>query len=318
MDKLKPFQQTLGALALLAILLFSSGCATQRTFSSPDQAVGSLVDALRAGDQQQLRAILGSSESTLLSSGDAVADQNNVDLFLAHYDEKHSLVPQENGAMSLVIGTNDWPMPIPIVKEAGKDAWRFDAAAGKDEIINRRIGRNELDTIQVCMAIVDAQKEYAMQDPDHAGLPAYAEKFLSDPGRKNGLYWETKEGEPPSPLGALMATAEDQGYKPNQNSKNNPRPYLGYYYRMLSSQGPNAKGGARDYKLGGRMFDGFAVVAYPAIYGNSGIMTFIVNQDGIVYQRDLGADTTKAAESMTSFDPDSNWKKVEPAAPEKQ
>ncbi len=312
MRKLIDDRRVLWGIMVLALLLLAPGCAVQRTFPTPDAAVGSLIDALRAGDQKQLKGIFGSSESGLLSSGDAVADQNNTELFLSKYDEKHGLVPADNGAMTLVIGTNDWPMPIPIVKDQNKDAWRFDTAAGQDEIINRRIGRNELDTIQVCLAIVDAQREYAMEDPDHDGIPAYAQKFMSDPGQKNGLYWPTAEGEKPSPLGDLAATAAEQGYHRTAGTQSEPRPYLGYNYRMLSAQGPNANGGARDYMVGKEMMGGFAVVAFPAIYGSSGVMTFIVNQDGVVYQCDLGADSAKIARGMTAFDPDSKWQKSYP------
>ena len=209
-------------------------------------------------------------------------------------------------------------MPIPVVKDAGKDVWHFDVAAGKDEILNRRIGRNELDTIQVCMAIVDAQREYAIRDPDGAGLPVYASKFLSDPGRKNGLYWETKKGEPPSPLGNLMATARRSGL-PTESGHENESPSLSWLLLPNASRTrtKRQRGQLSDYRVGSHMFDGFAVVAFPATYGNSGIMTFIVNQDGVVYQSDLDANTVKTAESMTAFDPDANWKKLDAPEPEK-
>jgi hypothetical protein len=206
-----------------------------------------------------------------------------------------------------VVGKSDWPLPVPLVKE-DSGQWRFDTEAGKEEMLNRRIGQNELDVIQVCEAIVDAQKEYAFTDPDGNGIPQYAMKILSDPGKKNGLYWPTAEGEAPSPLGPLVAGAVEQGYgSPNTST---PGTYHGYRYRLLKSQGPNAEGGALDYVVNGMMIGGFAVVAYPADYGNSGIMTFITNYKGDIYQKDIGEDTEKLAKEMESFDPGPGWKMV--------
>jgi hypothetical protein len=305
-------------LMLLLLLAFVPGCASQHTFASPDLAVTSLIDSLRTNNDKQLREILGPSADSLLFSGDKVADQNGTDKFLKAYDDKHELAPDGDDRVTLVVGNNDWPMPIPIVKDPQKNGWRFDTAAGMDEIINRRIGHNELDAIQTCLAIVDAEREYAMKDPDHDGLPAYAQKFFSDPGHKNGLYWPTAEGEEPSPLGPLVADAESQGYTSSHDASGQHAPYRGYHFRILKSQGPNASGGARDYIVNGEMIGGFAVVAYPAEHGNSGIMTFIVNQDGIVYQRDLGPDTAKIASQMTAFDPGSDWTKAEPTEPAQQ
>jgi Protein of unknown function (DUF2950) len=318
-----------GALILLALLLTSHGCAVQdatpvvavqRTFDSPDQAVSSLVDALRSGDQAQLREILGSTEVDLLSSGDEVADQNNVETFVTAYDEKHSIVPDGHDGMTLVIGAADWPMPIPIVKgagnEPGKETWRFDTAAGMDEIINRRIGRNELDAIQTCLAIGDAQREYAIADPDRDGVPTYAQKILSDPGKKNGLYWRTKEGEEASPLGDLIAEASEQGYTSAKTSSGGASPYHGYHFRILHLQGPNATGGARDYIVNKQMVGGYAVIAWPADYRSSGVMTFIMSYEGTIYQRDLGEDTEKTVASMKAFDPDPEWTKVDADKPE--
>ena len=310
-----PRLNLLGLFALL-LLALAPGCATQRTFDTPDLAVKDLVDALRTNDHKELENIFGPNEGDLLSSGDPVADQNSIERFLTAYDAKHELVKDKEGDMTLVVGDNDFPLPIPLVKDIdkdGKEIWYFDTDAGKDEIINRRIGRNELDTIQTCLAICDAQREYAMNDPDHDGVPAYAQKFMSDPGKKNGLYWQTKDDEPDSPLGSLVADAQEQGYV----ASGKRQPYHGYYFRMLKSQGPNAKGGARDYVVGKEMLGGFATVAYPADYGSSGIMTFIINQDGVLYQRDLGDDTEKLAESMSAFDPGPEWKKVEATAPPK-
>ena len=302
---------------LLFILMFSllfGGCASQQTFSSPNLAVDALVSSFRTDNQDQTRHILGPAGDEILFSGDPVEVQHGLDKFLAAYDDKHDLTTNDNGTVTLNVGNDEWPMPIPIAKNDW-DKWYFDTEAGKDEILNRRIGRNELDTIQTCLAIADAQREYAETDPDHDGVPAYAEKFLSDPGKKNGLYWKTTDDEPQSPLGPLVATAASQGYT-KASTPTEPQPYRGYFYRMLTSQGSNAPGGARDYIVNGHMLGGFAVVAYPATYGNSGIMTFIVNQDGTVYQQDLGADTAKLAAKITTFDPDSKWTPAElpPAA----
>ena len=210
--------------------------------------------------------------------------------------------------MILIIGRNDWPFPIPIIKQGQQ--WIFDTASGKEEILDRRIGRNELYTIQVMLAVVDAQREYAMKDRDGDGLLEYAQKFMSDPDKKNGLYWPAKEGEDPSPLGLLAAKAKREGYSKAQDPEE-PQPYHGYFYRILTSQGPNAAGGAFDYIVKGKMIGGFAVVAYPADYGNSGVMTFIVNHDDVVYQKDLGEDTEKEAQAIKLFDPDKTWTKAQ-------
>jgi len=227
------------------------------------------------------------------------------------YDDKHELVEgsEPDAPYTLLVGESSWPFPIPVVK--GKSGWYFDTAEGKDEILNRRIGRNELSAIQVCLAIVDAQREYARRDPAGTGLPVYAEKFNSDPGTRNGLYWPAKEGEEKSPLGELVAKASEEGYKSARNESGEQVPYHGYHYRILTSQGQSAPGGARDYIVEGKLIGGFGVVAWPDQYGNSGIMTFITNQDGVVYQKDLGPSTPKLAESMAAFDPGEGWKKAE-------
>jgi hypothetical protein len=303
----------LGSVAIF--LLFTTGCtstATQKSFASPDDAVTALVNAARAHDRPALKTIFGPDSDALLSSGDAVADHNAAEAFVKGYDAKHAIVPGDNGAMTLVIGDKDWPFPIPLLKDDQKNDWHFDTAAGKEEILNRRIGRNELYTIQVCRAVADAQREYARMDPDGDGVPAYAEKFISDPGKKNGLYWKTEEGEPQSPLGSLVADAMSHGYAATHDPNSGPHAFHGYYYRMLQSQGPSAEGGAHDYIINGQRIGGFSAVAYPAQYGNSGVMTFIVDQDGDVYQQDLGDDTATTAKAMTSFDPSPGWEKVPP------
>ncbi len=293
------------------VLLLTQGCATQATFDSADQAVASAVAAIRAEDTAQLKKVLGADSDEIISSGDEVADKNRREEFLKAFDEKHELVSGKDGSMTLVVGKNDWPLPIPIVQSGGK--WLFDTKAGKEEILNRRIGRNELSAIQSCLAILDAQRDYASQDRNANGLRDYAAKFISDPGTKNGLFWPTAENEQPSPLGPLAAEAAEEGYKPGQRPANAaPRPYHGYFFRILTSQGTNAPGGALDYMVGGKLIGGFAIIAWPADYDNSGIMSFIMNHEGIVYQRDLGEETAKIATSMTAYDPGPEWKKAEP------
>lgn len=300
------------AVSLALVLLMAQGCKSKTQpkagFDSADKAVDALVAAARAQDTEQLKKVLGPGSDDVVSSGDKVADEDLVKTFLKSYDEKHQLVPGKEGAMTLVIGNNDWPMPIPLVQDNG--IWRFDTEAGKEEILNRRIGRNELDAIQSCLAVLDAQREYVSHDRDANGLREYAARFISESGKKNGLYWPTAEGEPPSPLGPLAAEAAEEGYSASQPTAG-PRPYHGYCFRILTSQGANAPGGAMDYMVNGRLIGGFAIVAWPAEYDNSGVMTFIMNHDGTVYQRDLGEDTAKTAASMGAYDPGPEWKKVE-------
>jgi Protein of unknown function (DUF2950) len=284
---------------------------TQLKFATPDDALKAIVDAMRNHDKSQLLRILGPDGQDLISSGDQIADELAFSRFLASYDQKHSVETNDDGTVTVEVGKNDWPMPIPIVKTDDGSAWVFDTDAGKDEIINRRIGRNELDVIQVCKALCDAQREYARRDPNGDGIPEYATKCLSDPGKKNGLYWDTAEGEAPSPLGALAADAEAQGYSTTAPTDDQPRPYHGYYYRILTAQGPSAPGGAMDYYIDGKLIGGFAIVAWPADYGNSGITTFIANYSGDVYQKDLGDDTDKIARAITTYDPSDGWTKSE-------
>ncbi len=283
--------------------------AKQQRFASPEEAVKALVEAVKAGDTKAMMAILGPEARPLITSGDQVADTQGRQRFVAEYEQAHKLEMIGDAKAILSIGKDDWPLPIPVVK-AG-DAWRFDTAAGQEEIINRRIGRNELSTIQICLAYVDAQLEYARLGRDGASGPEYAQKFLSDKGRRNGLYWKTvQEGEVPSPLGPLVANAREEGYG-DKRAGGKPTPFHGYLFRILTAQGPDAPGGAYDYVVNGRMIGGFALVAHPARYGVSGVMTFIVNQDGVVYQKDLGEDTAKIAQAMKTYNPDSTWKKVE-------
>jgi hypothetical protein len=286
-----------------------SGCAgssKQSNFVSPDTAANAFANAMREDNEKELLKIFGSDAKELISSGDDVSDQLRRQMFVKVYDEQHKITAEGDKEI-LVIGEKEWPFPIPIVKKNGK--WVFDTAAGKEEILNRRIGRNELDTIQTMLAIVDAQREYAMRIHDANGVGQYARKFKSTAGQKDGLYWETKEGEEPSPLGPLVAQAREEGYLQTKSSEK-PSPYHGYFYRLLTSQGAHAEGGAFDYIVNGKMIGGFAVAAYPAEYGNSGVMTFIVNHDGVIYQKDLGDDTEQKAKAMKQFDPDETWTKV--------
>jgi Protein of unknown function (DUF2950) len=311
------FQRIPITLVLLLMIALAQGCASvsQRQFDSPDQAVQALVQTLRSHDTAQLKQILGPNADAIISSGDEIADVQQREAFLNDYDQKHQLVAAPQDAMTLCVGNDDWPLPIPLIKDEQKGKWFFDTSAGMDEIINRRVGRNELTTIQVCLAIVDAQREYAMEDPAQTGLPVYAQQFFSDPGKKNGLYWKSSEGEDPSPLGPLVASAVEQGYTSAKTSNGEPQPFHGYYFRLLKSQGDKAPGGAFDYLVDDKMIGGFGVVAYPAEYGNSGVMTFIVDEAGIVYQANLGNGTEQIALEMKAFDPGPQWQKVPPVDP---
>lgn len=281
----------------------------QETFRSPEDAVKALVEALGANNERKLLAIFGYGPGAkqLISSGDEVADKTGRESFLQAYQEKNRIVEVGSNKAVLEIGNDAWPFPIPIEK-VGKD-WRFSTREGKEELLNRRIGKNELSVIQVCLAYVDAQREYASKDRNGDGVLEYAQKFLSDPGKMDGLYWEAKESEEQSPLGPLIGEAQEKGYR--KKPGNEPTPYDGYFYKILKAQGKSAPRGAYSYVINGRMEGGFAMVAYPAEYGSSGIKTFIVSQDGIVYEKDLGKNTESVAQRMTMFDPDGSWRKVE-------
>lgn len=295
-------------LALVVAAFVASGAraaapSAQKSFASPDDAVTALVQALKAQDRAAMLAVLGDA-GEWISSGDAVADRATRERFVAAYDAKHAIAVEGDTA-KLTVGNDDYPFAFPLVKAGGR--WRFDTAAGKDELLARRIGQNELYTIDVMQAIVDAQREYASADRNGDGVLAYAQKFASSAGKRDGLYWPAKAGEPPSPLGELVADASGQGYGKKQSG---PVPFHGYYYKMLKGQGKGAESGALDYVVKGRAIGGFAVVAYPARYANSGIMTFIVNQDGKVFQADLGKDTQAKASAMQRFDPGKGWTEV--------
>lgn len=301
-------------IALLLITALASTCLAagirQKSFRSPDEAVGELVAAVRADDEKALLAILGPGSRELIYSGDSVADNAGRDRFVAAYERRHSLKAKSAAAMILHVGDDEWPLPIPLVKKG--NGWIFDSPKGKKELLNRRIGRNELQVIEVIDAYVDAQQEYASKDCRGAGRVEFAQRLISTPGSRDGLYWEAKEGEQQSPLGPLIARAAKEGYA----KEGNLSPFHGYYFKILKGQGKHANGGAYNYVVKDKMILGFALAAYPAEYGNSGVMTFMVNQDGIIYEKNLGKDTRRIAEAITVFNPDRSWKKVKrPEAP---
>jgi hypothetical protein len=276
----------------------------QQRFSSPDEAVDSLVVAVRANDVKGMLAVLGQEGKELVSSGDEVADRAGREGFLKSFEEMHRVERKSAETSLLHTGKDDWILPIPIVKKNGK--WLFDTGRGKQEILDRRIGRNELHVIDTMQAYVDAQHEYATKDCSDCGRVVFAQRLISTPGKRDGLYWEAKEGEKESPFGPLVAQAAREGYANADLS-----PFHGYYFRILKGQGRHAEGGAYDYVVNGKMLLGFALISYPAEYGNSGIMTFIVNQKGDIYQKNLGKKTTQRVEAIKAFDPGKGWKKVE-------
>jgi Protein of unknown function (DUF2950) len=299
-------------LLLLPLIFPLAGCSKPnkpsiRLFASPDEASNALVAVAKSGDQNALLAIFGPDSKEVIFSGDGVQDKNAADAFVAGYGVMHRWRRMPDGAEVLLVGADNFPFPIPL-KKNGDGHWFFDTAAGKDEILSRRIGRNELAIIEVCRAVADAQAEYFSQLHDGETTKQYAVKFISDPGKQNGLYWESPKGQPESPLGPLAAFATSEGYKAKPDAHT---PFHGYYFHMLKGQSDKAPGGAKDYVVDGKMVGGFAFVAYPAEYGNSGVMTFIINQDGVLLQKDLGKTTTETATAMTKFDPDSSWILVE-------
>jgi hypothetical protein len=296
---------------MMAALLCTAASVSyaQQAFKTPDEAASALVRAAKAGDMKALVTVLGPDGEDIVSSGDEVADAATREKFVAAYDAKHQIAMEGDSKATMVIGQEDFPLPIPIVRKDGM--WRFDTAAGRDEILFRRIGKNELDAIQSCLAYVDAQNDYAEKDRTGAGMNTYAQRIISQPGKKDGLYWPTSQGEEESPLGELVAQATRQGYRVGGGRT----PYRGYYFKILTRQGPAAPGGELDYVVSGKMIGGFALVAYPADYRNSGVMTFIVNHSGDVFQKDLGPNTARLAERMTSFNPDTTWQKVADTEP---
>jgi hypothetical protein len=284
----------------------SAAKSDQRTFGSPDEAFKAMTAALRTGNEKELLAIFGSQAKDFFSTDKGV-EQRERERFLKAYEEKNRLEKIGEKKTVLHVGKDDWPWPVPVVKSDQR--WLFASNDGEHEILARKIGRNEIAAVQVCLAYVDAQHEYA-RGHCTGGLCEYAQKFFSDTGKKNGLCWDAKKGDKQSPLGPLFANACRSGNN-RTRAGSDIRPYHGYFYNILDKQGKNAPGGAYDYIVNGRMVGGFALVAYPALYGSSGIMTFIVNQEGVIYEKDLGKDTEKIAEAMNSFDPDSAWKKAD-------
>ncbi len=307
------FQLTPVAMKSFSILLISQlvvGCAaTTKTvplqFSTTDQALSTLVGAAKADDSKQLASIFGPDADEIYRSGDPVADKNTLEKFVVLYGQRHKLEEQKDGSRTLLLGELDWPFPVPLVKsENGK--WFFDGTAGVDEVINRRVGRNELLAIQACEAVVDAQREYYRLDPNKDKVREYARRVISSPGTKDGLFWPRQPGETLSPLGPLVAAATGEGY--GQNAKAGQRPFHGYFFRVLTEQA-NPK---KSYiAKNGKMTGGFALVAYPARYGVSGIMTFLTDKSGTLYQKDLGEQTETLAKSMTAYDVNSEWAAVD-------
>jgi hypothetical protein len=294
-------------LAILTIVFVTAqfalgGAVQQKSFPSPEEGARALIDAAKKNDTKAILEILGPEAKEFMETGDAVNDRESRERFVKAYEEGNALTKSGEAKVILEVGKDKWPLPIPLVKESS--GWRFDTKEGKEEIINRRIGRNELDVIQVCLAYVDAQREYYMRNPQNDKLMQYAQKFISTKGKRDGLYWDAKADEQPSPLGPLVVQAKAAGY---QAGGGKPVPYHGYYYKILTGQGADAKDGAYDYLVRGKMMGGFGMVAYPAQYGSSGIMTFIVNHEGLVYQKDLGPSTASVASSMTKFNPDKTW-----------
>ena len=280
----------------------------QESFATPDDALKAVIDDLKSENLSGLVKIFGPGIEPILNSGDPVADQNARERFVASAEEQHRF-DGSGDTLTLVVGKDDWPFPIPLKKV--NERWRFDTAAGKEEILDRRIGENELSTIQTMLAYVDAQGDYADFQRQRSGMPEYAQRILSSPGKMDGLYWPSAEGEPQSPLGPLVAAARAVGYQKSAKAEE-PSPYHGYFYKVLTAQGSNAPGGTIDYIVNGRMIGGFGLVAWPARYGDSGVMTFMVNHDGAVYQKNLGPPTATLAPAISGFDPDPSWQKVEP------
>ncbi len=292
---------------LLTPFASADDAATQQIFPTPDAAASALVAAAKADDMKALSSILGPDADQILSSGDPVADKNARDEFARRYQEMHRLAYDDKGRVILYIGAGNWPVPIPLVKK--DSSWVFDTAAGKEDLLFRRIGRNELFTIKVLEDLAKAQSEYASDAHDGAVEGQFAQKILSDPGKQNGLYWETSEGQPESPIGPMVATATAAGYKRDKGGT--PIPFHGYYYKVLTGQGKNAPGGAKQYVVDGKMTNGFAFLAYPAEYRASGVMTFMINEDGVIVQKDLGPDTAKLATAISEYNPDKTWDEVD-------
>ena len=305
---MKQLSRIILSAALAAASFAGATCAAhaQQKFKTPEDAVTALVAAARADNVRDMVMVLGPQGRDIIISGDSVSDQATRAAFLIAYDLKHQVTKTGENRADLVVGNNDWQLPIPLVQTGG--AWQFDAASGRREVLFRRIGRNELSAIQAALAYVDAQNDYASMNPQGLKVDAYAQRIISSPGKKDGLYWPAAANEPQSPLGETFANATIRGYRPGAERA----PYHGYYYKILTAQGPNAPGGAMNYLMKGNLIGGFGLVAYPAEYGNSGVMSFMVNHAGVVFQKDLGPNTARVASRMTAFDPDPSWRRVDP------
>jgi Protein of unknown function (DUF2950) len=297
----------IGTALLLSTAL--ANAAAQQTFDSPQAGVDALVRAVETSDQTALHALFGADSDRLLSSGDSFEDSHNRTLFDKAYETSHRIDITNNSQATLVVGKDEWPMPIPLVKDGGR--WHFDTQKGADEILARRIGRNEISTMKACLAIVDAQREFAARTLDADGVPVYTSHFVSESGKHDGLYWPTATNQPRSPLGALLAHAATEGYA--QPDKRTLEPYLGYYYRILTRQGKDAHGGPQNFEVKGKLIGGFALIAYPARYNDSGVMSFIVSDEGVIYEKNLGSETQGIATATVAFDPDKSWEKVNSA-----
>jgi hypothetical protein len=290
---------------VLAVMILTCGAAqAQQMFDSPQAALDGLKAAIQANDKDALRQVFGPQVEDL-KSGDPVADAADLDAFASRLKSAARMEEAGQGRMTLLIGPEEHPFAVPLVSKDGK--WFFDAAAGKEELLNRRIGQNELQAIRVCRGYVEAQREYYLLDPDGTGLPHYAQRIASTPGKRDGLYWETKVDEAPSPLGPMVAEAQAEGYGKDKSGQAGPRPYQGYVYKILTQQGKAAPGGGFKYVINGHMVGGFALVAWPVSWGSSGVMTFLVGPSGKVYQKDLGDKTEKIATKMKEFSPDDTW-----------
>jgi hypothetical protein len=295
----------------VVLLLWGGSAAAQqgneKTFASPGDAVLAIYNAVKSNDTQTINAIFGSNADPILHSGDDVADKNRAVNFITKYEQMHRIVQEPDQTVTLYIGAENWPLPLPLVRNSA-GAWYFDTETGKQEILYRRVGTNENDAIEILQGLVAAQRDYASTLHDGSKSTHYAAKFISDPNKQNGLYWKTSDNDPPSPIGPLLVSATNEGYTRKEGQQT---PFHGYYYRILTKQGSAAKGGAQDYMSAGELVRGFAFVAYPAEYRNSGVMTFIVNKDGVVYQKDLGEDTVQIAAGISAFNPDKSWDPVE-------
>jgi hypothetical protein len=304
--------RTLIAIAFAGLGLAAASCSRAtpgpRTFATPEEAVRTLTDVVRKENVDELLAIFGPDAKELVSSSDPATARGNRKVFAVAMREKWQLVDQAANTKVLVIGNEEWPFPVPLVRDAN-GGWRFDTAAGKEEVIARRIGRNELAVIQICRAYVAAQRLYAREGHDGKRAGLFATAFRSDRGKQNGLYWPAGRRQKRSPLGDLVAQAAEEGRQLGTGDQ--PSPFHGYYFKILTAQGAAATGGAKSYVTAGDMSGGFALVAWPAQYDATGVMTFIVNQDGVLYEKDLGTGTAAAAKAMSAYDPDSSWAKVQ-------